>query len=77
MDGRVRRALQDAKTGPSHDQIVRHMMLRDLGVISGVLLRERKPGRFCILDRSQPIMSGNVPVMRGRSRTVAHICHSV
>lgn len=65
------------ETALSYDQIVRHMMLRDLGVIVGVLLRERKPCRFCILDRCQLIMSGDVPAMRGRSLTVAHICHSV
>jgi hypothetical protein len=65
------------KTAPSHDQIVRHMVLRDLCVISGVLLRGRKPSRFCILGRCRPVMSGNEPVMRGRSQTVAHICHSV
>jgi hypothetical protein len=71
---RVARRSKLMAVAPSHDQIVRHMVLRDLGVISGVLLHERKPSRFCILDRRRPIMSGNVPVMRGRCRTVAHIC---
>ncbi|KRQ96796.1 hypothetical protein [Bradyrhizobium valentinum] len=63
-----------SKTAPSHDQIVVHMVLSASGVISGVLFRERKPSRFCILDRRRPIMSGNVPIMRGRCRTVAPIC---
>jgi hypothetical protein len=74
MDGSVRTALQDRKTAASHDQIVRHMVLGASGVIIGVLLRKRKPSRFCILDRRPPIMSANVPIMRGRSRTVAKIC---
>ena len=77
MDGRVRRSLYDRKTTPSHDQIVRHMVLRALGVIRGVLLRERKPRRFRILDLYQPIMSGNVPVMMGRGRISADVCHNI
>jgi hypothetical protein len=77
MDGRVRRALYDRKTAPSHDKIVRHMVLRALGVIRGVLLRERKPRRFRILDLDQPIMSGNVPAMMGRGRISADVCHNV
>ena len=71
---RVRRALQGSQATSSHDQIVvpvaRGMVLINLGVISGVLIRRRERGCFCY---RRIVGSGSMCAMSDRSRGMVDI----